>query len=93
MLLSFPLKDQRSFCHAKTGEHSLEEQRIDHLNIPKVDISLLNALNNNIFALFDKCPSKTKELYIVKGANHNNILSIAQNKYFENIKRFINNVD
>ena len=51
-------------------------------------VPLENGLN-----LYDKCPSKIKYLYIVKGANHNNILSVESERYFDNIKRFIDNVN
>ena len=34
-------------------------------------------------------PSENKQLYIVNGANHNNILITAREEYFKNIKEFI----
>ena len=36
-----------------------------------------------------ECPSLNKDLFKVSGANHNNIISIARDDYFLNIKKFI----
>ena len=39
-----------------------------------------------------ECPSKSKDLFKVSGANHNNIISIARDDYFLNIKKFIDSI-
>ena len=40
--------------------------------------------------LYNFCPSKNKKIIPVPNANHNNILGIGFQKYFEEIERFIN---
>ena len=39
--------------------------------------------------LFISCKSKIKDLFIVNGANHNNVIYMARQKYFSKIKSFI----
>ena len=39
--------------------------------------------------LFMSCKSKIKDLFIVNGANHNNVIYMARQNYFSKIKSFI----
>ena len=39
--------------------------------------------------LLELCPSKNKKLIAIPNANHNNILGVSFQRYFEEVERFI----
>tara|TARA_Y100000590_G_C15557120_1_gene953256 strand:- start:117 stop:875 length:759 start_codon:yes stop_codon:yes gene_type:complete len=92
------------FCDLLSIDKSYYEEKYGFGNLRKISkyqkpLYIIHADQDHIvpfdngLKLYEACPSNIKKLFIVEGANHNNILSVAQNKYFKNIKRFIDNVN
>ena len=80
-------------------EYSVEDgfKNLKNLKKYKKPIYFIHAEMDHIIPLYEaermlkESGSNDKNLFVVKGANHNNIIMILGNIYFENIKKFINN--
>ena len=59
---------------------------------------IIHAENDHIVPLsqarltFDSALSENKKILVVESANHNNIIYCLKNKYFEDIRTFINSI-
>ena len=95
VIVSWPLKNIES---DKIG-YSLVDgfQNLEKLKKYKKPIYFIHADKDHIIPLFEaelmmkESASKDKELLVINGADHNNIIMMINDVYFEKIKNFINN--
>ena len=70
-------------------------QNLDKIKKYKKPIYFIHADKDGIIPfseaelMLEESASKNKELFVVKGADHNNIIMMIRDKYFENIRHFI----